>query len=68
MSGRFEPHVLQFLVIHLRLSEQNVPSMDILLTLFGCFAPIVLGFFTDFPIPLSLLRFEANFLFMPFRS
>jgi hypothetical protein len=56
MSGRFEPHVLQFLVIDLRLSQQNVPSMHVLLAVFGRFATIVPGFFTGFPIPLSLLN------------
>jgi len=56
------------LVIHFGFSEQNGVAMQFLLAIFACFAASLIGLFLVIFLPISLLRFEPNFLFPLFGS
>ena len=51
-----QARIQQFLMIDLSLAKQNRPSMQFLLSIFGCFAASLIGL-------LMLLRFEPNLRF-----
>lgn len=61
LEGRLTHYGRLILFLDTRLSEQEVPSVQVLLADFGRCAAGVLGFFL-------LLRFKANLLLAPFRS
>jgi hypothetical protein len=53
-------------MVELGSSQQNDVLMQLLLAVFGCFATSLVGLFMVILLPLSLLRFEPNFLFAIF--
>lgn len=58
----------EFLVVKLGIGEQHVEFVALLLTVFGIFAAGFRGLFLALFDPLSLLRFEANFVSAPVGS